>query len=294
MTKPNKKDIPETPENEVAASITIISEANIMPKELIDQIARDLGFQTKAQMPGVKPAAPEKPKEKIKFNFNMVKTSMDLKNLSKKLKKSKIKNYSLLLYGAPGCGKSYFGDYLAQELGMPILRKRASDMLSRFVGDSERLISDAFKEAVEKNAILILDEADSMLTDRSKAKQDFQVSSVNTMLTCMENHPLPFICSTNLKEWLDKASMRRFTFKIKYDEMEEKQLLAGIKEYFGDVVVEKEDLKDLKHITAGDFPLVKKKIDILEDGNYTKKNIIEGLLFEQKEKGIHDSQTIGI
>ena len=294
MTKPNKKDIPETPENEVAASITIISEANIMPKELIDQIARDLGFQTKAQMPGVKPAAPEKPKEKIKFNFNMVKTSMDLKNLSKKLKKSKIKNYSLLLYGAPGCGKSYFGDYLAQELGMPILRKRASDMLSRFVGDSERLISDAFKEAVEKNAILILDEADSMLTDRSKAKQDFQVSSVNTMLTCMETHPLPFICSTNLKEWLDKASMRRFTFKIRYDEMEEKQLLAGIKEYFGDVVVEKEDLKDLKHITAGDFPLVKKKIDILEDGNYTKKNIIEGLLFEQKEKGIHDSQTIGI
>ena len=294
MTKPNKKDIPETPENEVAASITIISEANIMPKELIDQIARDLGFQTKAQMPGVKPAAPEKPKEKIKFNFNMVKTSMDLKNLSKKLKKSKIKNYSLLLYGAPGCGKSYFGDYLAQELGMPILRKRASDMLSRFVGDSERLISDAFKEAIEKNAILILDEADSMLTDRSKAKQDFQVSSVNTMLTCMETHPLPFICSTNLKEWLDKASMRRFTFKIRYDEMEEKQLLAGIKEYFGDVVVEKEDLKDLKHITAGDFPLVKKKIDILEDGNYTKKNIIEGLLFEQKEKGIHDSQTIGI
>lgn len=294
MTKPNKKDIPETPENEVASAITIISESHVFPKELIDQIARDLGFQTKAQMPGVKPAAQEKPKEKINFNFNMVKTSIDLKNLAKKLKKSKIKNYSLLLYGAPGCGKSYFGDYLAQELGMPILRKRASDMLSRFVGDSERLISDAFKEAIEKNAILILDEADSMLTDRSKAKQDFQVSSVNTMLTCMENHPLPFICSTNLKEWLDKASMRRFTFKIKYDEMEEKQLLAGIKEYFGDVVVEKEDLKDLKHITAGDFPLVKKKIDILEDGNYTKKNIIEGLLFEQKEKGIHDSQTIGI
>jgi SpoVK/Ycf46/Vps4 family AAA+-type ATPase len=294
LTKPNKKNIPETPEDEVAAAITIISESNVFPKELIDQIARDIGFQTKTQMPGVKPDANDKPKEKIKFNFDMVKTSMDLKNLSKKLKKSKIKNYSLLLYGAPGCGKSYFGDYLAQELGMPVLRKRASDMLSRFVGDSERLISDAFKEAIEKNAILILDEADSMLTDRSKAKQDFQVSSVNTMLTCMEKHPLPFICSTNLKEWLDKASMRRFTFKIKYDEMEEKQLLAGIKEYFGDVKVEKEDLKDLKHITAGDFPLVKKKIDILEDSNYTKDNIIEGLLFEQKEKGIHDSQTIGI
>lgn len=296
MSKPNKKTKQvNTPEDDLSASITIISEANVFPKELMDQIARDLGFQTKTQVPGRKSDIPEKPKEKIKFNFDMVKTSMDLKNLAKKLKASKIKNYSLLLYGAPGCGKTYFGDYLSQELGMPVLKKRASDMLSRFVGDSERLISDAFKEAVEKNAILLLDECDSMLTDRSKAKQDFQVSSVNTMLTCMETHPLPFICSTNLKEWLDKASMRRFTFKIKYDEMEEKQLLAGIKEYFGkEIQISKEDLKDLKHITAGDFPLVKKKIDILENGQYTKENIIEGLLFEQKEKGIHDPQTIGI
>ena len=284
-----------TPEDEAAFSIRIISDSNVFPPELVDQIAQDLGFKTKVQAPGTKQPAPEKPKEKIKFNFDMVKTSMDLKVLAKKLKASKIRNYSLLLYGAPGCGKTYFGDYLAQELGMPVLKKRASDMLSRFVGDSEKLINDAFKEAVEKNAILLLDECDSMLTDRSKAKQDFQVSSVNTMLTCMETHPLPFICSTNLKEWLDKASMRRFTFKIKYDEMEEKQLLAGIKEYFGkDVKVEKEELKDLKHITAGDFPLVKKKIDILEDGQYTKENIIEGLLFEQKEKGIHDSKAIGI
>lgn len=294
MRKTPKKNAPST-ESDLETSIKIISSSKIFPDELIEAIVQELGFQSKTQIVGEKSKEESKPKEKIKFNFNMVNTSLDLKNLVKKLKQSEIKNYSLLLYGAPGCGKTYFGDYLGQELGLPVLKKKAGDMLSRFVGDSERLIAAAFQEAVEKNAILILDECDSMLTDRSKAKQDFQVSSVNTMLTCMENHPLPFICSTNLKEWLDKASMRRFTFKIKYEEMEESHLMAGIKEYFGkDVVVEKKDLKQLKHITAGDFPLVKKRLDILEHSNYTKDNIIEGLLFEQGEKGIQDATTIGI
>lgn len=293
-TKFSKQDS-STPNESITSAITIISESNVFPKELIEQIVQDIELQTKTVVPGNNSKIPEKPKTKIKFNFGMVKTSLDLKTLVKKLKASKIRNYSMLLYGAPGCGKTYFGDYLGQELGLPILKKKASDMLSRFVGESERLITSAFQEAIDKNAILILDECDSMLTDRSKAKQDFQVSSVNTMLTCMENHPLPFICSTNIKEWLDKASMRRFTFKIKYDEMEEPQLLAGIKEYFGkNVKIDSSDLKKLKHITAGDFPLVKKKIDILEDGNYTKENIINGLLFEQKEKDILENATIGM
>ena len=299
MKKPNNeqkcKNNDTSSEDLVSNAINIISESNVFPKDLIDKIAMDIEVQSKIVLPGDKKPIEEKPKKKIKFNFDMVKTSLDLKVLTQKLKKSKIKNYSLLLYGAPGCGKTYFSDYLGQELGLPVLKKRAGDMLSRFVGDSERLITAAFQEAIDKNAILVIDEADSMLTDRSKAKQDFQVSSVNTMLTCMENHPLPFICSTNIKEWLDKASMRRFTFKIKYDEMEEKQLQAGIKEYFGkDIKIDSEDLKPLKHITSGDFPLVKKKIDILEDGQYTKKNIIDGLMFEQKEKGIIDTATIGI
>ena len=217
------------------------------------------------------------------------------KNLVQKLKNSKIKSYSLLLYGEPGAGKTYLGNYLAQELGMEVVKKKASDMLSRFVGDSERLISAAFQEAIEKNAILILDECDSMLTDRSKAKQDFQVSSVNTMLSCMEEHPLPFICSTNLKQWLDKASMRRFIFKIKFDEMDYKNIQAGIKEYFGKTFkITAEEVKDLKHITAGDFPVVKKKIDILENGNYKKETILEYLREEQKQKEIVDNKQIAI
>lgn len=287
----NPADVEGTPEYH----IRIISNAKVFPEELVKQIEEELGLKTVTRDPKEnKPEATKVKKEKIKFNFDMVSTSMDLKVLTEKLKKSKVKSYSLLLYGEPGCGKTYFGNYLAQELGMNVIKKKASDMLSRYVGESEKQIAAAFQEAIDNNAILVLDECDSMLTDRSKAHQDFQVSSVNTMLTCMENHPLPFICSTNLKKWLDKASMRRFVFKIKYDEMNHKNIQAGINEYFGkNYKLTEDDTKALKHITAGDFPIVKKKLDILEDGKYTKENILQQLLEEQKEKEINDIGKVG-
>lgn len=275
--------------------IRVIASSNIFPEELIKNIEKELGIQTVTQVPTDNPKEDKKPKKakKIVYNFDMVSTSVDLKVLTEKLKKSKIKAYSLLLYGEPGTGKTYYCDYLAQELGMPILKKKASDMLSRYVGESEKLIASAFQEAIDKNAILVLDECDSLLTDRTKAHQDFQVSSVNTMLACMEKHPLPFACSTNLKKWLDKASMRRFVFKIKYNEMNHKNIQAGINEYFGKKfkVTEKETEK-LKHITAGDFPITKKKLDIFYDGKYTKEKIIEQLFEEQEQKEIQDNTTI--
>ena len=53
------------------------------------------------------------------------------------------------------------------------------------------------------------------------------------------------------------------------------------------------DTEGLKHITAGDFPIVKKKLDILEDGKYTKENILKQLFEEQKEKEIADVHKVG-
>lgn len=287
----NPADIEGTPEYH----IRIISNSKVFPEELVKAIEEELLGKSVTRDPNEnKEESKKTKKEKIKFNFDMVSTSMDLKVLTEKLKNSKVKSYSLLLYGEPGCGKTFYGNYLAQELGMNVIKKKASDMLSRFVGESEKQIAAAFQEAIDKNAILILDECDSMLTDRSKAHQDFQVSSVNTMLTCMESHPLPFICSTNLKTWLDKASMRRFVFKIKYDEMSHKQLQAGVNEYFGKKFkLSEKDTEGLKHITAGDFPIVKKKLDILEDGKYTKENILKQLFEEQKEKEIADVHKVG-
>jgi len=276
-------------ENKEHPDIILVTNSKIFPEDLIEQIKKDLGV-----VPNLKEQGNARLVENINFNFDMVSTNEDLKALIQKLKKSKTKQYSLLLYGVSGSGKTYFGQYLAQILGMKVIKKRASDLTDRFVGQTEKNIRAAFAEARENDAILIFDEADSFLFDRKNAKQDFQVSSVNEMLTQMEDHPLPFICTTNLKEGLDKASLRRFIFKIKYDYMKENNILAGVKEYFG-IEIDKKDLesKDLENLCPGDFVVAKKKLDILEGKKYSKPKILEYLKKEQEEKDIEKSKKIG-
>jgi len=266
-----------------------------LPPELREMIQKDLGGGNVQPQPTETESEPEVPKEKIKFDFGMVNCNSDLKDLTKKLKASKQTNYGILLYGESGCGKSYFGQYLAQELGMPIIKKRASDLIDKFVGQTEKNIKDAFMEAKQKKAVLLFDEADSFLFDRKYAQRDFECASTNELLTQMEDHPYPFIMTTNLKEKIDKASLRRFLFKIKFEYMTEKNVQAGVKTYFGkDFELKKDQLKELKYITAGDFKTAKRKMDVLENSEYTNKKIYEYLLAEQDEKDINVSESIDI
>ena len=74
---------------------------------------------------------------------------------------------SFLLSGPPGSGKSAWVRHLAARMGLPVLQKRASDLLDPFVGGTEHNIADAFAEARDTNAFLVFDEADSLLLDRA-------------------------------------------------------------------------------------------------------------------------------
>lgn len=219
----------------------------------------------------------------------MINCNVDLKELTKKLKKSKITKYGILLYGVSGSGKSYFAKYLAQELGMGFIKERASDIFGKFVGESEGNIKKAFKKAKDTKSVLVFDEADSFLFDRSMAKQAHEVSHTNELFVNMEDHPYPFVMTTNLKDKLDKASIRRFLFKVKFDWMTKDNIKAGLKTYFGkDYKFTNEQYEQLKYISAGDFSIVKQKLDILENGKYTSEKIFEYLLAEQKEKEIEE------
>ena len=83
---------------------------------------------------------------------------------------------------------------------MKVLHKRASDLISKWVGESEQNIAAAFAEARWKKMLLVIDEADSFLQDRRHAHRSWEVTQVNEMLTQMESHPLPFVCTTNLMD----------------------------------------------------------------------------------------------
>lgn len=137
--------------------------------------------------------------------------------------------------------------------------KRASDLISKWVGETEQNIASAFAEAKAKKAMLIFDEADSFLQNRNNAQRSWEVTQVNEMLTWMESHEYPFVCTTNLLDSLDEASLRRFTFKVRYNFLSTEQVNHAIKHFF----VIKDAKVNIKGLTAGDFATVKKKIDFL-------------------------------
>ncbi|MBR5609219.1 MAG: ATP-binding protein [Elusimicrobiaceae bacterium] len=259
----------------------------------LDTVRNHIEIMQQALNYGFKRKKKEETKEvkNEKFNPLLINADTDLAALSEQLKKLGRLNFSLCLYGAPGTGKSAYGRYLAEELGLKVLHKRASDLLGAYVGETEHNIARAFAEAKENKALLIFDEADSFLQDRKYAQRSWEVSSVNEMLTWMESHPYPFICTTNLMNRLDPASLRRFSFKVKYEFLNTPQVQTAFEHFFG-VKVSNQDVASLAALTPGDFALVKNKAEILGVLKQPEK-LKELLQAEQKVKTQHTTGQIG-
>lgn len=194
------------------------------------------------------------------YDLSVVNTKTDLVSLVKQLKKAK-SNWSMCLYGPPGTGKSEFGRHIAEELGKLVLFKRASDLESMWVGETEKNIAKAFAEASKDGKVLIIDEGDSFLRGRSSSNKSWENSKVNEVLSQMETHDQPFIITTNLFETLDPASLRRFTFKLHFDFLKPEMAAKLFKEYFN--VKAPDAILNQRHIAPGDFSNVKKKATIL-------------------------------
>ncbi|MDR5655188.1 AAA family ATPase [Ruixingdingia sedimenti] len=168
---------------------------------------------------------------------------------------------SFCLEGPAGTGKSAWARHLARVIGMPVIEKRASDLISKWVGESEQNIARAFAEARAADAMLIFDEADSLLADRHEAERSWEVSQVNEMLTWMESHPLPFVCTTNFVEKLDPATQRRFTFRIRFGHLCAEQLpLAWAAHFSGPAPA---GLALLDRLAPGDFANVARRMRAL-------------------------------
>lgn len=132
----------------------------------------------------------------------------------------------LCLFGPPGTGKTGYGRWLAEYLDKPLLIKKASDLMSPYVGGNEQNIARAFREASDENAVLMIDEVDSFLQDRQNSQRSWEVTLVNEMLTQIESFNGIFIASTNLMDGLDPAALRRFDIKVMFDYLQPAQATA--------------------------------------------------------------------
>lgn len=161
------------------------------------------------------------------YNLDFINTNINLKNITQGIKHNP--QAKLCLYGQAGTGKSAYGKYLAQYLKLPYTIKKCSDLISPYIGMTEKNIAQAFNEATKEKSVLIFDEVDSFLSSRQNAQRSFEVSQVNEMLVQMEEFNGIFIATTNLIEHLDSASLRRFDLKIEFGFLTPNQVLELFK-----------------------------------------------------------------
>lgn len=192
------------------------------------------------------------------YDLSCANTTGDLRELSEGLKRHGRAN--ICLYGAPGTGKSAYARWLAEELHKPIIIKRASDLLGPYVGMTEANIANAFQEAEEKQAILVIDEADSFFRDRKFSEHSWEVTQVNEMLTQMETQRGIFIATTNLMDDIDEASLRRFDLKLEFKWLNNEQRVRLLNLYGQKMGIKGEpneealrQLRELDSLSPGDF-----------------------------------------
>ena len=197
---------------------------------------------------------------------------------------------TMLFYGPPGTGKTALARHLAKILDRPCLVKRASDLLDAYVGGTEKNIADAFAAAESDGAVLVIDEADSFLQAREGAKRSWEVTQVNEFLTQLEHFTGFCICTTNFRNVMDSAAMRRFSFKVPFTYARPEQLEALYQALLDPLACEKtpplvmDTLKRQTKLAPGDFATVHRQFWLQEPEQITHKALLDSLLKEQKMK----------
>ncbi|WP_045213461.1 AAA family ATPase [Desulfonatronovibrio magnus] len=210
----------------------------------------------------------------------------------------KVLQYNLLFYGPPGTGKSQLAKYLAKELDRDIMIRRGSDLLGMFVGETEKLIARMFAEAEAREAVLVVDEADSFIFGREMAHRSWEVSMVNEFLTCMESYQGILICTTNRFKGLDNASIRRFNQKLYFDCLNNNGVEIFYRKFLSPLCDDKmlpehlTRLGRLTNLTPGDFKNIR-DIHIMRSNTVNHKSLLAALEQESRLKEQQEGKKCG-
>ena len=209
-----------------------------------------------------------------------------------------ISNMNLLFYGPPGAGKSELARYIGERLDREIICKRLSDILDKYVGESEKNIRLAFEEAEGEDAILIIDEADSLLFSRKRAVRSWETSQTNEFLTCMERFRGILICTTNQLEDLDQASIRRFNHKIEFKYLTPdgniifyNKLLQPLLKKRPVPETEKQ-IRRIENLTPGDFKTVRDRFSFYPKKRLNHNQFVDALNEEAYIKKLQSGRKV--
>lgn len=137
------------------------------------------------------------------------------------------KGITCLFDGPPGTGKTLTAEILAGEIGRPLYRISLPDVVSKWVGETEKHIKQVFQHARISHAILLFDEADALFAKRSKdvssSNDRYANMEVNLLLQEIERFTGTCILTTNNFGLLDDALIRRIQFRVRFEEPSQPQ-----------------------------------------------------------------------
>ncbi len=216
----------------------------------------------------------------VNVDMNLYNCSSPVKELLNDIAISNHRDVSILLSGPPGTGKTELAHHFARQLDKPLIAQKSSDLLSKWVGETESNIANAFADARAEQAVLFFDEADSLMFDRNSANANWQVGQVNELLSWLDRHDQPVLAATNHASKLDPATLRRFDFKLELRPLDEEGLHHAFETFFGMKAPAK--ITNLDNLTPGDFAVVKKQIRFCK--NITALEIFKALEKEAELK----------
>lgn len=129
------------------------------------------------------------------------------------------KGLSALFSGPPGTGKTMAAEVVARALGLDLYKIDLSQVVSKYIGETEKNLDHVFAAAESSNAILFFDEADALFGKRSEVRDShdrYANVEVSYLLQKMEEYEGIAILASNLRQHLDQAFLRRLGFTIHF------------------------------------------------------------------------------
>lgn len=273
----------------------LVKTINSMGKNRDEELLENVGIVLQDNSALLNGEVKLRTKVKDSYDMSVLNTSMPAEKIMKMLlnaKKYADENSGngavrMLFYGLSGTGKTEFARYISEVLGKEILLKRASDILDKHVGETEQKIAAAFEEARNNDQILLFDEADSFFADRNMASQSWERTQVNEFLTQLEEFPGFVICTTNLRNIMDPAMLRRFHITVDFKALTEEGIEKLLGRFFKNYSFEKKmisKLADFGTVTPGDFSKLSDTIKFMDQEEVDSEYIFDQLCEIQKEK----------
>lgn len=207
----NAEDFLKALNGEILIKDGIYEKFNINPKnqksdEKIDNPKKGNGFEDVAGM--------------IELKQRFQEEVIDLIQRPEKYKKLRVKiPNGILLYGPPGCGKTFIAEKFAEELGCNYIYVHCSDVASPYIHGGQEKIAALFQQARDNApTVLFLDELDAMITDRAKHHNVSESGEVNEFLSQLNNcgeDGVLVIGATNKPSMIDPAALRSGRLDIK-------------------------------------------------------------------------------